>query len=781
MGERRVTADGRILERMPDGSIVEVGRQGGAGQTGTLLPEAPPAPQQAPVRTEAGGATEGLKPGFMWVDPNNPAAGQVQIPTAPNPEAPQNRERQAQIKTILGNIQRLRGMADEPMAVGSAAEFFQGTPFLNQNVRNVQASLKQIQGDLIQQQVALLAQANQGGVASLANSASEAERMAASIAALGESQSVPEFLKGLEDAENYYLRQAATIEGKPAPDDATLAQYLPEARRKELTATPAEQQMGLATDGTTNVPIPPAMQQAFTRYLIENKDNLDPSQYAAFRNQLAEQYGFAPVPITDSVANAQKFNEFFRSGGTPEAIPLVGPERETSTLENLANRAAMNPVGAATASFSNSALAGLPAYLSGNTEQMEAVRQNSPVASFAGDIAGGVAGSLSLGGIAPRLGVRFAQNPLVQDAMFGAVSGATQSEDPLLGAAVGLGSALGGDFLGRQFGRALPDAFAPGAMREATESVPTSGELGNQADRMYRAAAANGEMIQPAQTNQFIDDTETFLRQNGYMTQQGDILGTGPVQDATRLLQSFRDQPIGPMEAQTLRQKIADGRLAMREGAPDNQARMFSGQMTDNFDQFAEAQNALPGIGAAREVGQRRILGRQMDQAAGVGDFRGQVNYSQGGEDLGLRRAFGNLDLGEIRGQRQFPPEVSDAIQKVSRGTPFRNAMQFLGRAAPVTGVGASAPLGLGTIAGVGTSDPITGLVTAATVGGAGLFGRSLSNRMTRRDAEMASLVARGGPQFQSMLRQAEEEAAMRAGRIGAGAFGSAAIMPMRD
>jgi hypothetical protein len=370
---------------------------------------------------------------------------------------------------------------------------------------------------------------------------------------------------------------------------------------------------------------------------------------------------------------------------------------------------------------------------------------------------------------------------MVQNAGFSAVQGATQSEDPLMGAAIGAAGALGGDVAGRYVGQQLPGMFAPTAMREARESVPTSGELGNQADRMYRAAAAQGQMIQPAQTNRFIDDTEQFLRQSGYMTQQGDLIGTGPVQDATRILQSFRDQPIGPMEAQTLRNKIADGRTAMREGAPDNQARMFSGDLTNQFDQFAEAQNALPGIAAAREVAQRRIMGRELQTARELGQARGDINYSQGGEDLGIRRAFGALDTADVRGARMYPQAVQEAIQVVSRGTPARNVARAMSRLSPQGGGGLLGGAMTGAGIGAAAGDALTGGAVTGTLYGAGLLGRFAGGAMTRGDAELAELTARGGPQFQQMLAQAREEAAIRAGRVGAGLFGSTVAMPFRD
>lgn len=779
MGERRVTADGRILERMPDGSIVEVGRQGAQqpASQGTILPELPPPPPQAPGRTPSGAATEGLKPGFMWVDPNYPNAGQVPIPVRPTPESPKSTERRAQIKALLANIQELRTLAGKNLAVGSGAEFFQNTPFLNQNMRNVQARATQLRADITQQIIGQLAETNQGGVSGMANTASEAERMAASIAPLAIDQSLDQFLNGLQTAENYYLRQAALLEGRDGVDDKVMVDYLPKARFDEIKAS-APDQTALNSESQV-VKIPDWYKQSVARYIAENRDNFDPSQYAAFRLGLDEQAGFNGN-LQYYVQDGARLKEGIAQGAN--ITPIADAERPTNTLEQGITDFAQTPIGAAATTYFNSAAAGIPAHLSGRNEQVEAVRQNQPIAGFVGDLAGGVTGTMMLGSGLGALGARgIAANPMAQNAAFGGVSGATQSEDPLLGAALGAGGSLLGDKAFQAAGRALPATFAPKAMRAAEESVPTSGELGNMADRAYRAAAANGEQILPDQTNRFIDDAEKLLRENGYMTQQGEILGTGPVQDATRLLQSFRDQPIGPLEAQTIRGKIAEGRMAMREGAPDNQARMFSGQLTDQFDNFAEAANALPGISAARGIAQRRILGREVDRATELGTARGEINYSQGGADLGIRRAFGALDTADIRGSRMYPADVSAAIQKVSRGTPLRNAAQWLGRFSPQGGGGAFGGLGLGGLAGSAAGDVATGGMVTGALYGTGLFGRSVANKLTRRDAEMAALVARGGPAFQDILRQVEEEAAMRAGRIGAGAGGSVAVAPMRD
>ncbi len=566
----------------------------------------------------------------------------------------------------------------------------------------------------------------------------------------------------------------ALVVGQP-PEAA-----FPKGILNEPVIDSAPEEMKLSTDGTKSVPLPQWYQDAVNSYLSENGRNLDPSQYAAFRVGLDEQLGI-PGNIGYYVEDGQRIRDGLEQGGRLTAIPSTREVR-MSPMEEAVTDFASTPFGAGVATFTNSATAGVPAWLAGGTEKLEAVRQNQPVAGFIGDLGGGIAGTMMMGGGLGALGARgLAANPMAQNAAFGAVSGATQSEDPLTGAAFGAVGSLGGDIAGRYAGRALPELFAPGSMRAARESVPSSGDLGLQADRLYARAMTQGQSAPAPRVDQFIDDTEAFLRSNGVMTQQGQLLGSGQLQDATRLLQSFRGREMNPLEARTVRDTIAEGRMAMREGVPDNRTRMLSGDLTDQFDRFAEADGIMPGIAAAREVAQRRIMGRELQRARELGQARGEINYSQGSEDLGIRRAFGALDTADVRGARMYPENVQEAIRIVSRGTPTRNLAQWIGRLSPQGGGGLYGGGALGGLVGTASGDVATGLGTTATLYTTGLFGRSLANRMTRRDAEMAELVARGGPAFQSLLQQVAEEAAIRGGRAGAGALGSTATIPLRD
>ncbi|CAB5222590.1 hypothetical protein UFOVP368_18 [uncultured Caudovirales phage] len=200
-------------------------------------PEAPkvPEPPRAPNATEVYRlltpeeiTARGLPKGGIY-QVND--AGKVDVVQAPPkstaPSTPEGQsERRTQVSTILGNIRDLERTVkkNDVMSTGSIVgqeSFRQGQDYLglsslfNQQANDVAGKLQMVQGDLIQQQIQLLAQANNGGVSGLANSQTEAERMAASIANLSQTQDEGQFLVGLERARDYYLRRYVENGGDP--------------------------------------------------------------------------------------------------------------------------------------------------------------------------------------------------------------------------------------------------------------------------------------------------------------------------------------------------------------------------------------------------------------------------------------------------------------------------------------------------------------------------------------------------------------------------------------
>lgn len=391
----------------------------------------------------------------------------------PRPKGlPQSPQRPAQIRAILENIQQLRALSDENLAVGSMSGYVKGDGIVGslfgQNRKNVEGAVDMVMGDLIQQQIALLSAANGGnGVASMANSQEEARRMAASIANLSPDQDREQFLKGLQRAEDYYLRQAAILEGGEVADEGVRRSYLPDGHpNKPKAAIPAARAAGAGATETT-IPIPPEMQAEHAAYLEQNWGRITPDGYAAFRAQLDRKYDFTP---DDGAYRGivEGLNKMAAEGQSPTGLNIPAPARELSDLEQGVNDFVNNPWGRFTTATLNSALVGAPGALAGATgygENLDLMREESSGEMFAGDVLGGLVGTGLVGG-GLRLATKMPINPLWSDAAYSTIYGSAEGEDPVTGALMGLTGSLGGSIAGRYAGRALPRLTGAGPQPE---------------------------------------------------------------------------------------------------------------------------------------------------------------------------------------------------------------------------------------------------------------------------------------------------------------------------
>lgn len=521
-----------------------------------------------------------------------------------------------------------------------------------------------------------------------------------------------------------------------------------------------EEKLSVSTNGQEAQKLPQAYQDAHYAYLSQNWGNLDPQSYAAFRSSLDERYGQTPDPAAYE-AFVPGANQVAQQGGSPAdlgAVPSVNADM--GWMESQLNSAAQSGTGAFFANAGNALAGGLPARLSGNQNRLEDIRDINPLPSFAGEMAGGVAGSLGTGA---AIGGRAA--PIVGDAIYGMTYGATQDDNALRGAGAGLAGSLAGNAIGRQIGKAFPGTFNRSGVRAADESVPTVDQLQEQAGNLYRQAEANGATASPEQVNEMISKAALVLRQNGALTPKDRITAGTDVSNAMKMLNDFTDTAMTPTQVGSVRKTIGEGRTAMKDGVPDLNQRRIAGDMLNEFDAWAEP--ALPGVEDARKVAQRAILGREMGRANELATGPRAAQFTQSGEENALRSVFRNLDTLEVKGRNAYPQELTDKIQEVSRGTPFSNAMRTLGKFAPNSAVSAIPALGA---SGVGASafGPM-GAALGAGVAGAGLFGRKVATGLTQRAAKEAELIARGGPEYQQLLDEARRYAGVMGGTGGAG------------
>jgi hypothetical protein len=191
----------------------------------------PPAPEKPEKPTETFSIATPEQKAAAGLDPNrvyqvNSVTGEFKDvggqPTAKL--AAEDPNRAFKINSALDALKNVRKLAEQSLSVGETAGRVRETPVigavLGQNRADLEGALSLVNSNLIQDQLAYLAQLNPQGIASLANTQAEAERLAASIANLDPNQSLDQFLTGVQRAEDYYKRQLSETGAAPVGERA---------------------------------------------------------------------------------------------------------------------------------------------------------------------------------------------------------------------------------------------------------------------------------------------------------------------------------------------------------------------------------------------------------------------------------------------------------------------------------------------------------------------------------------------------------------------------------
>lgn len=401
--------------------------------------------------------------------------------------------RAAQIEGLLRVIKDARAKADDFLAVGkfsgNAAEYPVVGNFLGQNRATLEGITDSIMGDLIQQQVAKLAEVNQGGVTGLANNPEEARRMAASIANLSLDQDLPTFMKGLQRAEDYYRRLALDAGLTEQAINSALG------KKQEATARMPDMTGGLPTgtdiqfnyakpeggfDRTAwlqaNFGISPDQESQITAFMRANRGNPNFSYenlrdyYKAIGAPPPERNDETIKAIREGTANVTGYDSSLAETLYNMALEKRVAERDTTlgAVDTVGRTAANAFFGAGdrvAAAFGPDDYA---TNLAAQRFETDAAREANPVAAFLGDVGGLAAGTYTQGATANAISGRFlpelarrgpagsslARNVL-NDTVYGAGISALNGGNPVTGAfQAGIGSGVG-NVAGRWLGNTL--------------------------------------------------------------------------------------------------------------------------------------------------------------------------------------------------------------------------------------------------------------------------------------------------------------------------------------
>lgn len=435
-------------------------------QGGVILPGKPEKPEKPTetfrLATEAEKKAAGLDPNRAYQISNitgefKDVGGQ---PTAKPAAVDPNRI--MKINSALDALANIRQLAEKSLSVGETAGRIRETPLigavLGQNRADLEGALSLVEGNLIQDQLAVLAQINPGGIASLANAESEARRLASSIANLDPNQSQSQFLTGVQRAEEYYKRQLEQLGGKREPVAAAGGGAPPPAVAPIKAGEAFQTEADLAAQRQ--------LQDAWSR-------GLSVDELIQFNQQIGRG-AFSPEDIQRMRdARAQNKPEAIRFYATPTGQPtaaqgIIGAALETPVGEAVGGYA----VGAANA-LTAGTLDELAPILGLDPARVQAakdyLRERAPTASLAGEVTGGILGSIPAvrGSTALLGGTRLAgAAPLLGEVGYGAAYGAGEAPEGQRA----LGALIGGGAAG--IGGALANRFLPGGPGTFTGMAP---------------------------------------------------------------------------------------------------------------------------------------------------------------------------------------------------------------------------------------------------------------------------------------------------------------------
>ncbi|MBO9580333.1 MAG: hypothetical protein J7498_05530 [Sphingobium sp.] len=451
-----------------------------------------------------------------------------------------------------------------------------------------------------------------------------------------------------------------------------------------------------------------------------------------------------------------------RDRGLPVSEFPAATSGQPTAMQDIITNAAKNPWGAALFGGVNADLAGIPGRLAG-LDKMDAMRAENPKATFAGEMAGNIGGTLATGGslkalsgvarLTPEVTAMLA-NPLTADALYGGISGGMSSDNPTLGAMGGVAAALIGGSLSNKITGGLAKRAA---VKNAEAAVPSVDDLKSQAKSLYDAVDNSGALLDPAQTANLASDVRAFLSKEGVISPKGSLSEVHPkVKEALRLVDEYAGQTMDPAQMQTVRKVAANA----AQSADASEARVGK-VVRDIVDSHIDP--VVPDLARARDISSRYLQGQELEQARQLAGARaGQ--FSGSGFENALRTEYRGLDRGIVKGQNMFDPAVVEAIMNVGRGTPASNFARGVGKLAPTgvvsSGLSAGVPFGIGTAVG----GPALGSALSAGSLTTGAIGRKIATAMTDRNAQIAEILARNGGPLQLVDIPPSDVSALLAG-----------------
>lgn len=459
-----------------------------------------------------------------------------------------------------------------------------------------------------------------------------------------------------------------------------------------------------------------------------------------------EQSQEAPAPVDAATAERDKY---YSSGIYAGAYNPLGTIAKT--VDAFASGAQRAPL----MGWDDEVVGGLRS-MGGNTDyttaqaqesaKKQAMRQQNPVASTMGELAGG----LATGGTIASTGATLAGRNIpvigrtggaaLEGMGYGALTGAGEADPGSRGTGALVGGALGAA-TGGIVSKAGDILASRAARKAAAATTQSADDLHAASQALYKQAYQAGVEIKPQDSERMLLNMRFAA---GNLNEKLRPSTSGIVDDLANDL----GKPMSLERFHELRQEVS---LAMNGANDADQVRLS--RMRDIMNGFADnvQQTALNGprgavdtFRQADDLWRRRSKTQKIEDLFDLADVK-SARYSQSGMSNAVRDKASQLYTRIVKGQEKgFNAEETALIRQLSKGELTPKVVNWLGKFAPRGVVSASGGSALGAFLGsfFGPAGTIIGAGTPAAIG----FGAAnLADRAAVRGLQALGTAASSG------------------------------------
>lgn len=277
-------------------------------------------------------------------------------------------------------------------------------------------------------------------------------------------------------------------------------------------------------------------------------------------------------------------------------------------------------------------------------------------------------------------------------------------------------------------------AKRPAGLDSVPKAVPSLEELKSQATAAYKRADEAGIVVKENSLKGLKTRIVAITKKEGIDKD----LHPDSSAALNRIIKSKGELTLSEIE--TLRKIASDAKGSLKP-SDRRLASKIVDELDDYLDNLSDADVIAGDATKAKALKEARELYSRTKKAEEINTLvqratDSAANFSGSGMENALRTEFRNLAKNEKR-MRRFTKEEQAAIRKVAQGGKLENSMRFIGKFAPTGVVSGVLSGGFGAL----VAGPFGAALPAA-----GVAGRHVATKLTRRNADAAEALMRRGP-----------------------------------